>query len=139
MSNRKRVIVNKSDLRSGLKIGFVVRSQGRTVAEKNSLRSGEKAEFQPGDVLVLISEKRANYAVQTGSGTLLFAWQVTNNHPDYPDHTVTAYKMRYLDEAGRETSAGSDSDDSGADDIQTRDDDGSNGDIIVTEPNEPEP
>ncbi|MBP3192575.1 hypothetical protein [Natronogracilivirga saccharolytica] len=139
MNNRKKTIINKTNSRSGLNIGIAVLSHGRTVAEKNDLRSGEKMEFDPGDVLVLITDKRSNYAVQTGAGTLLFGWQVTNSHPDFPDKTVTAYKMRFLDEDDQETSEHDGADDSGSTLLRSSGDGDDKEDIIVIEPKDPEP
>ncbi len=133
----KRYIVNKTDSRNDHKIRFLVCSDGRPTSKAQSLKSGERAALDPGDRLVVLSDKRTNYEIRFGNGVLLGVEQINNDHSEYPGWTVASYRLASAskDDKGEIMEvSGTDSGDDDPDRVN-----GTGGHIIVTEPDQPQP
>jgi hypothetical protein len=132
----KRSLSNRTDSRKKHQIRYLVSSQGRVVSDLKTLKAGESIDLEDGDRLIIISDRKTNYAIRLESGALLGVEQVNNNHSKFPDSTVAAYSLLSNSNESGETDEMTLQSDRGEDDPEN-----GNGPVIivVTEPEQPEP
>lgn len=125
-------IANRTESVKDHKVRFLVLFDGKPKGPPLVLGSGETADFELGDTLVILSDSKINYSISTKKSLVLTPLQVNNNHDKFPDTTVALFAMHVTDEA---------KDDGGKDDVDpgTGTRNGPGDDIIITEPDKPDP
>lgn len=125
-------IANRTENVKDHKVRFLVMLDGKPQGDPLVLGSGDAADFELGDTLVILSDSRINYTISTKKGLVLTPLQVNNSHDKFPDTTVALFAMHVTDETKDEGGQ-----DDASRDTETRS--GPDDDIIITEPDKPDP
>ena len=134
MENEKTLlrIANRTEKVKAHNVRFFVLLDGKPLGDPQLLGSGDVADFEMGDTLVILSDARTNYSIKTKRGLALTPLQVNNSHDQYSDTTVALFAMHVTSESDNEGMQ----DDLGPD---TGKRNGPDDDIIITEPDKPDP